>query len=63
MPASTEVTAAAKNTPYIDLMRESCENVAGQSQDKKNLRKEEEKRREEKIKKKRKEKEKKRSNT
>lgn len=28
------MTAAAKNTSYIDLMRESCENVAGQIQDK-----------------------------
>lgn len=36
MSSSTEVTAAAKNTPYMDLMRESCEYVAGQSQDKKN---------------------------
>lgn len=29
-----EVTAASKNTTCIDLMRESCENVARQNQDK-----------------------------
>lgn len=31
------MTAAAKNTLYMELMRERCEYVAGQSQDKKNI--------------------------
>lgn len=35
LPASIEVITAAKNTPYTDLMRVSCEYVAGQSQGKK----------------------------